>query len=224
MTRSPKWAIVAVDLDGTLIRGTTASLHLGDWLGHRPVIEELERRFTAGEIDSAAVADGDAPFYMGRTIDQIAAVMASAPCIDDIHDGVERLNERGVSAVICTVAWSFAAQSLADHFGFAGVSGTAMRVGDDGKLSGQITKYFEPSDKVEYLRELCAAKGVSMDQVVAIGDGQSDIPMFRTVGYSVALNASPEARAAASTAVDSPSFVDALRCVPGLLHDRDPVP
>jgi phosphoserine phosphatase len=112
MAISPKWAVVAVDLDGTLIHGTTASLHLGDWIGHRLVIENLERRFAAGEIDSAAVADGDASYYRGRTIDQVAAVMASAPCIDDIRDGVQRLNERGVSAVICTVAWSFAAQCL----------------------------------------------------------------------------------------------------------------
>ncbi len=45
MGTSQRWAVVAVDLDGTLIHGTTASLHLGEWIGHRAVIEELERRF-----------------------------------------------------------------------------------------------------------------------------------------------------------------------------------
>ena len=43
MGASPKWAVVAVDLDGTLIHGTTASLHLGEWIGHRAIIEELPR-------------------------------------------------------------------------------------------------------------------------------------------------------------------------------------
>ena len=171
MAISPKWVLVAVDLDGTLIPGTTASLHLADWIGHRPVIEEPERRFAAGEINSAAVADGDAPYYAGHTIDEVTAVMASAPCIDDIHDGIQSLKGRGVSALICTLAWSFAAQCFGDHFGFAGVSGTVMQAATDGKLSGRVEKYFEPEDKVEYLRDFCTANGMSMDKVVAIGDG-----------------------------------------------------
>jgi phosphoserine phosphatase len=213
------WAVVAVDLDGTLIHGTTACLHLGDWIGHRPIIEDLERRFAAGEITSADVADGDAPYYKGRSLAAVAAVMACAPCIDDISGGVERLKNRGVDALLCTVTWSFAAQCLADRFGFAAVSGTVMHMDHKGILSGRVAQYFEPEDKVLFLREFCDSRGASMDQVVAIGDGQSDLPMFRAAGFSVALNASPAAKAAASAAVDSRSFLDALRAVPGLLDD-----
>jgi hypothetical protein len=43
--------------------------------------------------------------------------------------------------------------------------------------------------------------------------------MFDAAGFSVGLNASPAARAAASVSVDSHSFLDALRAVPGLLND-----
>src|SRR5262245_38059493 len=133
---SRKWAVVAVDLDGTLIHGTTASLHLGEWIGHRALIEDLERRFTEGEIDSAAVADADAPYYEGRSIADVAAAMAGIPCIDDIDEGVEQLLSRGVDALLCTLAWSFAAQCVADRFGFSAVSGTLMHVGADGMLAG----------------------------------------------------------------------------------------
>src|SRR5262249_5341185 len=131
---SQRWAVVAVDLDGTLIRGTTASLHLGDWLGHRAVVEELERRFAAGEIASADVADGDAPFYRGRSVEEVADAMAAVPCIADIQEGVEQLASRGVDSVLCTVAWTFAAQCVADRFGFSAVSGTVMHVDGDGIL------------------------------------------------------------------------------------------
>jgi hypothetical protein len=41
--------------------------------------------------------------------------------------------------------------------------------------------------------------------------------LFRAVGYSVALNASSDARSAASVAVDGASFLAALRAVPDLL-------
>ena len=219
MGNSQKWAVVAVDLDGTLIHGTTASLHLGEWIGHRAVIEELERRFAEGEIDSADVADGDAPYYKGRSIAEVADAMAGAPCIDDIHEGVEQLASRGVDALLCTVTWSFAAQCVADRFGFSAVSGTVMYVDGDGILAGRVAQYFEPEDKVAFLRDYCKSRDLSMNQVVAIGDGRSDLPMFAAAGYSVGLNASPAARAAATASVDSHSFLDALRAVPGLLDD-----
>ena len=216
---SQKWAVVAVDLDGTLIHGTTASLHLGEWIGHRAVVEELERRFAAGEITSADVADGDAPFYKGRSIAQVSIAMAGAPCIHDIREGVEQLGTRGVDALVCSVAWTFAAQCVADRFGFSAASGTVMHVDGDGLLAGRVAQYFEPEDKVAFLRDYCESRGLDMNQVVAIGDGRSDIPMFEAAGFSVGLNASPAARAAASVSVESRSFLDALRVVPGLLAD-----
>ena len=219
MGTSQKWAVVAVDLDGTLIHGTTACLHLGEWIGHRAVIEELERRFTEGEIDSADVADRDAPYYKGRSIAEVAEAMTRAPCIDDIREGVEQLASRGVDALLCTVTWSFAAQCVADQFGFSAVSGTVMHVDGDGILAGRVAQYFEPEDKVAFLRDYCESRDLSMNQVVAIGDGRSDLPMFDAAGFSVGLNASPAARAAASVSVDSHSFLDALRAVPGLLDD-----
>lgn len=217
MGASPKWAVVAVDLDGTLIHGTTASLHLGEWIGHRAVIEELERRFAEGEIDSADVADGDARYYKGRSVAEVADAMAGAPCIDDIHEGVEQLASRGVDALLCTVTWSFAAQCVADRFGFSAVSGTVMHVDRNGILAGRVAQYFEPEDKVAFLRDYCESRDLSMNQVVAIGDGRSDLPMFDAAGFSVGLNASPAARVAASASVESHSFLDALRVVPGLL-------
>jgi phosphoserine phosphatase len=219
MGTSHNWAVVAVDLDGTLLHGTTASLHLGEWIGHRAVVEELEHRFAAGAIASSAVADGDAPYYAGRSVTEVADAMAGAPCIDDIHEGVEQLAARGIDAVLCTVAWTFAAQCVADRFGFSAVSGTVMHVDDDGILVGRVARYFEPEDKVAFLRDYCESRGLGMHQVVAIGDGRSDVPMFRSAGFSVGLNASAAARAAASVAVDSRSFLDALRAVPGLLDD-----
>ena len=145
--------------------------------------------------------------------------MARAPCIDDIREGVEQLAARGVDAVLCTVAWSFVAQCVADRFGFTAVSGAVMQVDGDGLLAGRVAQYFEPEDKVAFLRDYCESRDLSMSQVVAIGDGRSDLPMFDAAGFSVGLNASPAARAAASVAVDSHSFLDALRAVPGLLDD-----
>src|SRR3974390_65909 len=154
MGTSPKWAVVAVDLDGTLIRGPTVSLPRGQRRGHRAAIEELERRFAEGEINSADVADGDAPYYRGRSIAEVADAMAEVPCIDDIREGVEQLASRSVDALLCTVGWKFAARCVADRFGFSAVSGTVMQIDGDGILAGRVAQYFEPEDKVAFFARL----------------------------------------------------------------------
>jgi phosphoserine phosphatase len=62
-----------------------------------------------------------------------------------------------------------------------------------------------------------------MQQVVAIGDSRSDLPLFAAVGYSVALNATSDARVAARATADGSSFLTALRAVPGLVEPKPDV-
>jgi hypothetical protein len=55
------------------------------------------------------------------------------------------------------------------------------------RSAGRVAQYFEPEDKVSFLRDYCELRDLSMNQVVAIGDGRSDLPMFGAAGFSVGL-------------------------------------
>ncbi|PZS32534.1 MAG: haloacid dehalogenase [Pseudonocardiales bacterium] len=212
------WRLVVADLDGTLVTGTTACVHLDDWIGHGPVIDDLERRFASGEISNTQVAESYAPYYRDIALPEATAVMARIASLDDIALGVSLLSKRGIEAVIATVSWSFAAQALADLWGFTRVRGADLEVDDATRLfTGRVSRHCEPEDKVTFVAEQCQRLGVGLDQVVAIGDSRSDLPLFHSVGFSVAINASSEAQAAASATVDSQSLLDALAVVPRLL-------
>ena len=53
-------------------------------------------------------------------------------------------------------------------------------------------------DKGKGVRDMARAMGVSMDQVMALGDENNDIPMLRAAGFGVAMgNASEETKNAA---------------------------
>ncbi len=212
------WRLVVSDLDGTLVTGTTALNHLGAWIGHEAIVEGLEDKFARGEVSDREVAEGYAPFYEGVALADAVEVMSRIPSIDDIGLGVAMLRQRTVEAFLATVSWSFAAQALADLWGFTQVCGADLELdGASGLFTGRVARHFEPEDKVAYVAEHCRRAGIGMDQVVAIGDGRSDLPLFRAVGFSVALNASSEARAAASVSVEEASFLAALQAVPHLL-------
>lgn len=115
------WRLVVSDMDGTLVTGTTACTHLGEWIGHDATIADLELRFASGEISNREVAEGDAPFYKDVALADAVEVMSRIPTIDDIEPGVEMLRQRSIEAFIATVSWSFAAQALGDLWGFSRV-------------------------------------------------------------------------------------------------------
>jgi phosphoserine phosphatase len=113
------------------------------------------------------------------------------------------LRARNVDSLIATVSWSFAARALADAWGFSTGCGADLETDPAGRVfTGDVSRHFAPTDKVAF----------------AVGDSRSDLPLFEAVGFSVALNATNDARTAANTVIDDDSFLTALRAVPGLLH------
>lgn len=212
------WRLVVCDMDGTLVKETTALAHLGTWCGRHVPVEDLEDRLARGAVTDRDVAEEHALAYRGLALADAMAAMETIAGIDDIATGVQMLRELSIEAVIATVSWSFAGRALADLWGFSGASGADLEVDPaSGRFTGRVARHFAPEDKVAFVAELCRRGGFGMEQVVAIGDSRSDLPLFEAAGFSVALNATSDARAAASTSVDAPSLLEALRAVPGLV-------
>lgn len=155
--------------------------------------------------------------YQGVALADAAKEMSRIASIEDIAAGVAMLRRRSVEAIIATVSWSFAARALADMWGFSQVCGADLELDEaSGRFTGRVARHFRPDDKAAFVEQHCQRAGIGMDQVVAIGDSRSDLPLFEAVGFSVALNATQDARAAATVAVDGPSFIMALQAVPEL--------
>jgi phosphoserine phosphatase len=206
--------VVCFDLDGTLVHGTSTSQHLSDRLGHGSLIRELEKQYDRGSLSAQAFAEAEARFYSGLSLADVSELLIDVPLIGGLSETIEALREQGIAVILGTLAWSFAAQIIGDRFGLAAASGVVMGLDADGKLSGRVDSHFDELDKVAFVRTYSDLRGVPMSQVVAVGDARSDVPLFGAVGYSVALNATPSARAAASTSLDTqwlPDILGALR-------------
>jgi phosphoserine phosphatase len=80
----------------------------------------------------------------------------------------------------------------------------------DGVLTGEVTRHFDEHDKATFVTSWCEQNGYEMSQVVAVGDARSDVPLFGRVGFSIALNATPEAQLAASLVMDTDDLRDVL--------------
>jgi phosphoserine phosphatase len=211
MSRFP---VVVFDLDGTLLRGTTVSLLLAQWLGREDEITELERAFQAHEISNSVVADTSAAWLAGKSVADTSEILTIGPWIDGMAETFQALAAAGVSLLLGTITWRFAAEMLQERHGFQAISGTEMQT-SDGTLSGVVSRYFDEHGKVRFVEEWCNQSGYSMSQVAAIGDSRSDVPLFRRVGMSIALNATPDARAVATHVLDTEDLRDVLALVQG---------
>jgi phosphoserine phosphatase len=82
--------------------------------------------------------------------------------------------------------------------------------------AGVTYRFFDyVPDKLRFVEDWCAQNGYSMRQVAAIGDSRSDVPLFHRAGMSIALNATPDAQAAASHVLDTEDLRDVLALLQG---------
>jgi phosphoserine phosphatase len=175
MRPEPRFQVVCVDLDGTLIPRTTISMFLATRFGQAELLRDLEARFLAHEISNREIAELSAAAYRGRSLDDIAGVLDAIPVVRGIETFVSRLKERNISVVLGTITWSFAARIFQARYGFDACCGTEMGE-TDGCLTGAIGRHCNEFDKLAFVAAYCAAHGVPMQRCAAIGDSRSDIP------------------------------------------------
>jgi phosphoserine phosphatase len=175
---------------------------------------DLERRYATGEIPNSVVAEETGRNYRGVPLPQVVAKLGDITCIEGIDATLAMLRERGIESLLGTVTWSFAAEEFGRRHGFAAVSGTEIELDCDGVPTGEVKRHFDEWDKLEFVRSYCKANGIDLAACLAVGDSRSDIPLFEAVGFSVALNATPQAREAASVALDTETLTDVLDLIP----------
>lgn len=177
---------------------------------------DLERRYANSEISNRVVAEADGAYYAGQPVAAIAEILNDIPLIRGVAETVARLGELGIPSVLCTVTWRFAAEIIASRYGFISASGTEMGINWNAKLTGEVSRHFDEFDKLRFVEAYCREHGIPLSRVFAVGDSRSDVPLFGAVGFSIALNATPQAKAAASVSVASEDLTDILGLVPRL--------
>jgi phosphoserine phosphatase len=194
--------VVAFDLDGTLLPGTSVTQWLADQLGHGKAIEALEKRFRAREISNSVIADASAAWLKGLSRREIWSLLEQAPWIGGIGTAVEALRRHGQRVLLASISWTVAGEFLQARYPFEAICGTEMEtVGEI--LAGRVARYFDEHDKVAFVEAVCHRIGCTLDECIAVGDSRSDVPLFKRAGFSVALNATADAQAAARVSLQA---------------------
>ena len=192
------FALHVFDMDGTLLRGTTAAIEISRRIGHLEPLAELERRFATEEISAPDFAVETHALWADLTTELVAEVVAGAPWIDGIDDVCADIGERGERSMLITMSPNF----FAEHLGVRGIDVVCASRWPAPPFAAPIDPagILSPADKVRLTEAERAAHGLPRDACVAYGDSMSDLPLFAVLQNTVAVNADPALERAARVA------------------------
>lgn len=214
------YRVVSFDFDHTLTAGFTAIEHLASFLGIEKQIIEVEAEFRAGRLDTYGFSDRTAGLFRGAGQHAVAEHMRTIPLVDGIPEMVRQLKERGLRVIINTVGYRPLLEALGGQLGVDEVSGVTLHV-EETVFSGKVIAYFPLAEKVVFARQQAAKVGGTLADVIAVGDGLSDVPLFDAVGASIAFNADAATRARATLSAEGTNCEDLFAKLTLLLDRRD---
>lgn len=180
-------ALHIFDMDGTLLQGTTASLEISRRLDRVRPLEDLEARFSSGEITTDEFAVHIHRLWHDLTDEVVAAVVSAVPWMEGISDVCADISARGEVSMLITMSPDF----FAEHLRAQGIDiiyasrFPALPFVAAVDPRGILT----PADKVHLAEKERVERGLPKAACVAYGDSLSDEPLFAALDNTVAVNA-----------------------------------
>lgn len=183
-------ALHVFDMDGTLLRGTTAGLELARRLDRSSWVQELERQFATGRLSATEFSLRISTLWAELDDALVADVATAAPWIDGIPQVCADIKARGETSMLITMSPNFFARHLLT-LGLDLVHGSAF---PPLPLTSPVDPagLLDPTDKVRLTDTTRAQLGLPLTACVAYGDSTSDEPLFAHLPHTVAVNAAPQ--------------------------------
>jgi phosphoserine phosphatase len=210
--------LFAFDMDSTLIQAEVID-ELAKMAGVGDQVVQITEAAMRGELDFKQSFTRRVGLLRGLPEPRILELLDTIPLVEGADRLISTLKMLGYKTAILSGGFTFFAQHLQSRLGIDYVFANELDI-VDGAVSGEVkTEIVDGAKKAELLRRIAADENISLDQVVAVGDGANDLPMLGIAGMGIAFRAKPLVRQSAGHVV---SFLglDSLLYLIGV-RDRD---
>jgi phosphoserine phosphatase len=210
--------LFAFDMDSTLIQGEVID-ELAKMAGVADKVVAITESAMRGEIEFQESFKRRVALLRGLPEQRVHELLGTIPLVEGAEQLIGTLKMLGYKTAILSGGFTFFAHHLQQRLGIDYVFANELDI-VDGKVSGQVTtQIVDGARKAELLRQIARQENISLEQVVAVGDGANDLPMLGIAGMGIAFRAKPIVRQTAGHAV---SFLglDSLLYLIGV-RDRD---
>jgi len=208
--------LIVLDMDSTLI-GAEVIDELAKLAGVGEQVTRITESAMRGEIDFKQSFRRRVALLHGLETNRISQVLEHIPLTEGAERLVSTLKQMGWKTAIVSGGFTFVAEHLQQKLGFDYVYANRLET-SNGLVTGEVnSKIIDATRKAELLKKIADFEEITLDQVVAIGDGANDLAMLDVAGLGIAFHAKPVVKASARHAIshlglDAVLFLVGIEC------------
>jgi phosphoserine phosphatase len=210
--------LVAFDMDSTLIESEVID-ELAREAGVGEQVSEITEKAMRGELDFNESFRQRVALLEGLDEAALERVRSRLKLTEGAERLVATLKALGYRTAILSGGFTWFGKYLQQRLGIDHVHANELEI-ENGKVTGRVAgQIVNGQRKAELLREIASKEGISLEQVIAVGDGANDLPMLGIAGLGIAFRAKPMVKETAKQAI-STLGLDGILYLIGV-RDRD---
>ncbi len=210
--------LVCFDMDSTLIEAEVID-ELAKAAGVGDQVIEITEAAMAGKLDFDESFRRRMALLKGLDESVLEGIAENLPVTEGAAKLISTLKNLGYKTAILSGGFNYFGRYLQKKLGIDYVYANDLEI-VDGKVTGEVSgRIINGQRKAELLRELAEREQISLEQVVAVGDGANDLPMISIAGLGIAFRAKPVVKAEAKQSI-STLGLDAILYLMGF-RDRE---
>lgn len=194
--------LVCFDMDSTLIQAEVID-ELAKLAGVGEQVQQITEAAMRGELDFQASFRKRVSLLKGLPEKALDAVKTNVPLMDGAERLIRTLKRLGYKTAILSGGFTFVGQELQRRLGIDYLHSNQLDI-RDGVVTGEVlAPIVDGARKAQLLRQIASAENLSLEQVIAVGDGANDLPMLNIAGLGIAFRAKPVVRKSARQAIST---------------------
>jgi len=185
--------LVAFDMDSTLIKAEVID-ELARLAGVGALVAAITDAAMRGEMDFQASFRQRVALLRGLPESALREVVDALPLMDGAERLTETLRALGYKTAILSGGFTFAGRALQERLGIDYLHANELDLAD-GVVTREVRGTIVDGErKTHHLSAIAQEQGLSLEQVIAVGDGANDLPMLQLAGLGIAFRAKPLVR------------------------------
>lgn len=210
--------LVCFDMDSTLIDAEVID-ELAKAAGVGEQVIAITEAAMRGELDFKQSFARRMALLKGLDESVLKDIAARLRLTEGAEKLISTLKKLGYKTAILSGGFNYFGHYLQQKLGIDYVYANELDI-VDGKVTGEVVgTVVDGQRKAELLAMLAKQEGITLEQVIAVGDGANDLPMLSVAGLGIAFRAKPLVKASAEHAISNLGL-DAILYLLGL-RDRD---
>ena len=186
--------LICFDMDSTLIK-TEVIDELAERAGVGAEVRAITEAAMRGEIDFSESFARRVSLLKGLDESVMREIAENLPIMDGADRLMSTLKQCGMKIAILSGGFTYFGNYLKKRFGVDYVYSNELEI-VDGKLTGRyVGDIVDGKRKAELLRLIAQVENITLEQVIAVGDGANDLPMLNLAGLGIAFHAKPKVKA-----------------------------